>query len=259
MGRFLVVSKVDKLSEYKAIAERYSVGFEINDFFDPKVLDDEKEQNCLIQQYLDAGMPEGSTMHGAFLDVVVFSSDDKIAEISKIRMHQSMEIARSLGVQSVIFHTNGNPMLSGEVYDNNVIVKTTEYLEELLQEYPDVNIYLENMFDATPKILVRISERLCKYMNYGVCLDYAHASISDLPMSDWVEALAPYLRHIHINDNDLKKDMHMPVGSGSINWNQFAKYYRTHFDQCSILVETTEPEEQIQSLNYLKENFVGLF
>lgn len=259
MGRFLVVSKVDKLSEYKAIAERYSVGFEINDFFDPKVLDDEKEQNCLIQQYLDAGIPEGSTMHGAFLDVVVFSSDDKIAEISKIRMRQSMEVARSLGVQSVIFHTNGNPMLSGEVYDNNVIVKTTEYLEKLLQEYPDVNIYLENMFDATPKILVRISERLCKYMNYGVCLDYAHASISDLPMSDWVEALAPYLRHIHINDNDLKKDMHMPVGSGSINWNQFAKYYRTHFDQCSILVETTEPEEQIQSLNYLKENFVGFF
>ena len=259
MGRFLVVSKVDKLSEYKAIAERYSVGFEINDFFDPKVLDDEKEQNCLIQQYLDAGIPEGSTMHGAFLDVVVFSSDDKIAEISKIRMRQSMEVARSLGVQSVIFHTNGNPMLSGEVYDNNVIVKTTEYLEELLQEYPDVNIYLENMFDATPKILVRISERLCKYMNYGVCLDYAHASISDLPMSDWVEALAPYLRHIHINDNELKKDMHMPVGSGSINWNQFAKYYRTHFDQCSILVETTEPEEQIQSLNYLKENFVGFF
>ncbi len=259
MGRFLVVSKVDKLSEYKAIADQYDVGFEINDFFNPKVLDDEEEQSRLIQQYQDAGIPESSTMHGAFFDVVVFSSDEKIVEISKLRMRQSMGIAKRLGVQGVVFHTNGNPMLSGDVYDENVIERTAEYLEELLQTYPDINIYLENMFDATPKILARISERLCRYANYGVCLDYAHASISDLPMSDWVEALAPYLKHIHINDNDLKKDLHMPVGSGSINWNQFAKYYRTHFDQCSILVETTKPEDQIQSLNYLKENFVGLF
>ncbi len=259
MGKFLVVSKADRLSEYREIADRYHVGFEINDFFDPKVLDDEAEQSRLIQQYQETGIPEGSTMHGAFFDIVVFSNDEKIVEISKLRMRQSMEIAKRLGVQGVVFHTNGNPMLSGETYDYNVIVKTTEYLEKLLQAYPNINIYLENMFDATPKILERISERLCKYTNYGVCLDYAHASISDLPMGDWVEALTPYLKHIHINDNDLKKDLHMPVGSGSIDWNQFARYYRTHFDQCTVLVETTMPEDQIQSLNYLKENFVGLF
>lgn len=259
MGRFMVVSKVDRLPEYKAIAKQYHVGFEMNDFYDPKVLDDEEEQNRMIRQYQEAGIPEGSTMHGAFFDIVVFSSDEKIVEISKLRLRQSMEIAKKLGVRGVVFHTNDNPMLSGEVYDNNVIVKTADYLAELLQAYPNIYIYLENMFDASPKILVGISERLSKYPNYGVCLDYAHASISNLPMSDWVEALAPYLKHIHINDNDLKRDLHMPLGSGSIDWNQFAKYYRTHFDQCSVLVETTRPEDQIQSLAYLKENFVGLF
>lgn len=258
MGRFMVVSWVDRLSEYKAISEQYHVGFEINDFYDAKVLDDEEEKNRLIQQYLDAGVPEGSTMHGAFLDIVVFSSDEKIVEIAKLRMKQSMEVARQLGVGGVVFHTNCNPMLAGDSYDHNVVVRTATYIEQLLQEYPEIDIYLENMFDASPKILVNISESLSKYANYGVCLDYAHASISDLPMSDWVEALVPYLRHIHINDNDLKRDLHMPVGSGFIDWNQFARYYHTHFDQCKVLVETTRPEDQIQSLDYLKENFVGL-
>ena len=259
MGRFMVVSRADRLPEYKAVSEQYDVAFEINDFYDPHILDDSKQQNLIIQQYEKIGIPEGSTMHGVFLDIVIFSNDEKIVEVSKLRMHQSMEIAKQLGVRGVVFHTNSNPMLSSETYDNNVIVKSADYIEELLQEFPDVDIYLENMFDASPKILAGVSERLSKYSNYGVCLDYAHASISDLPMSDWVETLAPYLKHIHINDNDLKRDLHLPVGSGFIDWNQFAKYYRTHFDQCSVLVETTRPEDQIQSLGYLKENFVGLF
>jgi hypothetical protein len=82
--------------------------------------------------------------------------------------------------------------------------KTAEYVEELLKEYPEIDIYMENMFDMTPEVLVGISERLCQYSNYGVCLDYAHASISDSPMRDWVEMLAPYLKHVHISDNDLK-------------------------------------------------------
>ena len=259
MGRFLVVSKLDRLQEYKAIADEFGVGFEINDFYEPRVLDDVKEQNRMVSQYLENGVPDGSTMHGAFLDVVVFSSDERIAEISKLRMRQSIEIALRLGVTGVIFHTNCNPMLTSEVYDNNVVSKTVAFMKELLEEYPTIQLYLENMFDDSPRILAEISQQLCRYPNFGVCLDYAHASISMVPMSDWVENLAPYLKHIHINDNDLKKDMHWALGTGQIDWNQFAKYYRTHFDQCSVLVETTAPEDQIQSLNYLKENFVGLF
>lgn len=259
MSTFMVVSKVEQLAEYKAISEQYGVSFELNDFFDADVLDDTHKQDAIIHQYEAVGIPEGSTMHGAFFDVVVFSTDAKIREISQLRMKQSMDIARRLGLRGVVFHTNCNPMLDSEAYDNNVVSMTASYLEELLQEYTEIDIYLENMFDASPKILREISQCLAKYSNYGVCLDYAHASISNTPMQDWVEELAPYLKHIHINDNDLKSDLHLPLGAGQINWNQFVKYYRTHFDQCSILIETTSPGGQRQSLQYLKESFVGVF
>ena len=43
MGNFLVVSKADKLEEYKKISEEYGVSYEINDFFMPALLDDEKK------------------------------------------------------------------------------------------------------------------------------------------------------------------------------------------------------------------------
>lgn len=258
MGRWMVVSRTDRLTEYMEIAEKYDVGFEINDFYDADILDDKALCKDLVRQYTEAGIPEGSTLHGAFYDIVIFSHDKRIRDISEIRMEQSMEIAQTLGVKGVVFHTNCNPMLSSEQYDNNVVEQTVLYMEKLLNRYPQQCIYLENMFDASPEVLTRISEQLSGYSNYGVCLDYAHASISTVPMMDWADGLAPYIKHVHINDNDLKRDLHWAVGTGYIDWNQFAKYYRTYFDQCSVLIETTMPEAQIQSLNYLKENFVGL-
>ena len=58
MGRFLIVSRVERLTEHLELAEKYNVGFEINDFFDPQLLDDEKRQQAVIDRYLKAGLPE---------------------------------------------------------------------------------------------------------------------------------------------------------------------------------------------------------
>lgn len=253
MGQFLIVSRVEHLEEYRQLAEKYQVAYEINDFYNPAVLDDEERRQRIISQYQTAGFPENSTMHGAFLDVVLFSQDARIQDISRLRMEQSMQIARQLRVKGVVFHTNINPMLSSPEYDRRAIDMTAAYLKELLERYPDVHIYLENMFDATPDILVQISERLKGFGNYGVCFDYAHAIIYGFPIAVWIKQLAPYVRHIHINDNDLKHDFHLALGAGKIEWKQFFTYYNTYFHDCSVLIETTQPEAQRESLEYLSE------
>lgn len=257
MGQFLIVSRVEHLEEHRRLAEQYHVAFEINDFYDPAVLDDEERCKEIISRYQTIGFPANSTMHGAFLDVVLFSQDARIRDISRRRMEQSMQIARQLGVKGVIFHTNINPMLSSPEYDRRAIEMTAAYLSELLGGYPDIQIYLENMFDATPDILVQISERLKGFCNYGVCFDYAHAIIYGFPIAVWIKQLAPYIRHIHINDNDLKHDLHLALGAGKIEWKQFFTYYNTYFHNCSVLIETTQPEAQRKSLEYLAETGDG--
>lgn len=253
MGKFLIVSRLDRLEEYKRIAQEYQVAFEINDFFEPEILDSEGKIQQLIQAYRQAGIPEGSTMHGAFLDVTVFSRDELIRQISEKRMEQSMEIARQLGVRGVVFHTNYNPLISDAGYEAIVVTKTAAMLEKLLYSYPDLQIYLENMFDATPEILKQISMELKDYQNYGVCLDYAHACIYGDALEEWVGQLAPVVRHLHINDNDLKRDLHLAVGDGKIDWEKFNIYYRRYFGDCSVLLETTLPENQRKSLEYIRQ------
>lgn len=252
MGKVLIVSKADRLSEYKKISDKYNLGFEINDFFIPDILDDDMKIEQIIASYKKEGLPEYCTLHGAFFDVVPFSSDAKIKEISIKRMEQSLDIAKKLGVEGVIFHTNYMPYLESGFYDDQVVNGMTSCIKELLQKYDNISIYLENMFDSDPHILKRIANNLRYVDNFGICLDYAHASISPTPVSDWVCELAPFIKHLHINDNDLVKDLHHPVGSGKIDWDAFKKYYDEKLYNCSVLIETTEPANQEKSVEYMK-------
>lgn len=253
MNKFLIVSRVDKIGEFKKISTEYNMGFEFNDFYMSDVLTDEKKQDEIIKIYKEAGIPEGSTMHGAFFDVLVFSIDEEIARLSEKRLRQSLRIAKKIGVESVIFHTNANPFLSSENYVKRTVNKTIEVFSELLKEYPDINIYLENMFDDSPEILADISEGLKEYENYGVCFDYAHAVLSASPVDKWVRVLSEYIKHIHINDNDLKNDSHLAVGDGCIDWSKFKRYVDKYFSDCTILIETNTPEEQLRSITFMKK------
>ena len=111
MGQISIVSLAKDIQKYRALAEEYHVSFEVNDFYNPDVLEDAEEMNRLITFYQEKGLPENSTMHGAFFDIVVFSYDSRVREISELRMEQSMKVAVRLGVRGVVFHTNYSPML----------------------------------------------------------------------------------------------------------------------------------------------------
>ena len=72
------------------------------------------------------------------------------------------------------------------------------------------------MFDEEPELLRRLADDLSDGPRFGVCYDMAHAYLSQTPLTEWNQALLPYVRHLHINDNDKTQDTHRPVGSGSL-------------------------------------------
>ena len=119
-----------------------------------------------------------------------------------------------------------------------------------------MNIFLENMFDDSPQLLRMLSERLCRFANYGVGYDYAHAALSGVPNEIWSSTLAPYIRHIHINDNDLTSDLHLAVGDGKINWDHFILEKNRYFPDATVLIETTSLENQRRPIDL--SSFKGL-
>lgn len=255
MEQLHIIPDRNRITETLELAEQYHAAFEYNDFFNPNVLDDEKTIDSLISFYLRQPHDRThDTMHGAFLDITIHSEDSLIRKVCEHRIRQSMEIARDLGLRGVVFHTGRLHGFRDKQYLNNWLDVNEAFFGGLLQEYPKQQIFMENMFDEAPDILAQLAKRLEREPRFGVCLDYAHAAVTDVACEEWVEALAPYIRHMHINDNDRVNDLHQEIGTGQLDWGVFDKELRRFSVQASVLIEMKDLERQRRSIEYLKEN-----
>lgn len=258
MKKILIIPELGNITECLSLSEKYSLGFEYNDFFYPAILDEKSASESIISSYKKNTLPDYCTSHGAFFDVIPFSPDRRIKEISLLRIDQSIDIAKSIGASAVVFHTNYNPFLNSEKYISDWIDDNVEIWGKILDNNKDMTIYLENMFDTSPDILCSLAEKLSDRKNFGLCLDYAHASLSDVPPYEWAERLGKYVKHIHINDNDLVSDLHLAWGDGKIDRDKFYQAYEKYLSGASVLVETSTMENRIKSLEVLRaDGFIG--
>lgn len=255
MIRLYCIPKTDRLSDYMEFSKKYHAGFEYNDFFLPSVLDEPEKVESLIQMYLSLDRDRSQdTLHGVFLDICINSDDSSIYAASDRRIHQSMDIAMRLGVKAVIFHTNHIPNFRLQSYRENWLARNVRYWKALLQEYPDLEIYIENMFDEEPDLLCALAKEMTYEPRFGVCYDFAHAYISHTPLTEWNHALAPYTRHLHINDNDKVEDTHHPVGTGSLPWNTYQAFISElpAAKLPSVLLEVRTYEDLLTSVSYME-------
>ena len=221
----LLIPDKKNIEDSLKLADAYGCGFEYNDFFRPDNLDRKEWVQDTISFYQNLkNKPGYCTLHGAFFDVTVFSDDSKIRQASDYRVEQSLKIAGELGAAGVVFHTNYIPNFLQEAYRNGWVEKNAA-LGEKMQSIP----------------------------NFGICFDYAHAhAFGEVwQIEEWVKALAPFVRHIHINDNDFMSDSHLALGDGKIKWDEFKKYYEKYFSKASVLIEVTGEEKIKKSLDYL--------
>ena len=234
------------------IAEQNGLCFEYNEFFRPEILDNKALVAEIINIYKSLGRNRSrDTLHGAFLDITVSSSDPLIRKASDYRVKQSIEIGWKLGVRGVVFHTNYLSDFKSKVYRDRWAERNIEYWRNICRSNPDINIYLENMFDDTPELLARVAEGMTDVPNFGVCLDIAHAFLSDVFERSWADALQGHIRHIHINDNDGLEDLHLPIGSGKIDWSILKDPALLSCDP-SVLIEVSGKDRLMKSLQYLR-------
>lgn len=265
MSKLYLVPDRKDMERMCALEAAYGCAFEYNDFYIADMLDGLQRQEEAIADYRRCRklfskkqfvLHEFSmdTMHGAFLDVTVHSDDPRIRDVSMLRVRQSMEIAKQMGLKGVVFHTGRLAGFRAPDYLRNWRDRNVAFFTEIAKQYPAQQIYMENMFDEAPDILAGLAEEMKDVENFGICLDYAHAMISGCSGQEWIETLAPYIRHIHINDNDLHNDLHLAVGAGQLDWQEFDRLIRQYRVEASVLVEVCGYEAQCESLRYMSRH-----
>ncbi len=108
---------------------------------------------------------------------------------------------------------------------------TIELMQDLLPdcEKYGVTICLENMPFRKHRIstMDRIVEvlEIINHPNAGICFDTGHSLMFGHDLGDMARLAAPYLKCLHVHDNDGTRDSHkLPYSEGGVgNWENFVK------------------------------------
>lgn len=235
------------------LSNEYSTNLEYNDFCNPFVYEDEAEIARRIEFYVNQ-RPDRSkdTMHGAFLALDVAARDTVIRNRSMELYDKSLEIADKLGIKGVVFHTGLLGILRVKYYLNAWLEASVDFWSERCRKYPNLTIYMENSFEQEPDIFEELMERMTDVPNFKLCLDYGHAILTQTPIEEWVSRLAPYIGHMHLNDNDLKDDLHLVPGKGKIDFDKWYKLMKEYGIDTSVLLEINGLDNARAALEFMR-------
>lgn len=199
-----------------AAAREFGLGVEVQHFSMPPFLGrdwrPEAERILPILQTLRGRMG----LHGAFIDTVHTSPDPGVRALTKDRYIESFELAAFLGARFVVIHSQFNTALRLPEYARSYHAASLAFWPEVIEEAMErgLTIYMENMFDTDPGPIAGVVAAI-NHPALRVCLDVAHVEIfSALPLTSWIDALGPYIGHVHINDCDGVLDQHLALGDG---------------------------------------------
>lgn len=250
--KWLIIPEYSEIGESLALAEQYRTGFEYNDFYEPGIYEDPAEVKKRIAVYRGLMRSrDEDTLHGVFYDIAYTSKDSVFRKRSRELIEQSLCIGEELGVRGVVFHTGLFAGLQTEYYIRQWLEEAGTFWRKTAREHRGMEIYLENTFEKIPETMKRLAEAVGEEGNIKLCLDYAHACISPTPAERWIRLLADRIGHMHLNDNDLKDDLHAVPGEGKIDFKKLKLLLEQYQIQTPILLELRGTERQKRALEYM--------
>ena len=150
--------------------------------------------------------------HAPFCELTPCAVDPMVGQVSRLRYEQAFAMAWAHGVKRLVIHSGFVPNV---YYHSWYLQQAPAFWREFLADKPaDLELLLENVLDDDPCLLPQTAAAVDD-PRLGLCLDLGHAAVySRHAPAEWTEAFLPYLRHVHLHDNDGKTDLHLPLGQG---------------------------------------------
>ena len=204
--------------ETSRLLARERVGPEI--YFSGNVLDSLAPGRAeAAAEALSAAGVGSSTFHAPFEELWPGARDEEARKLTVRRLRQAIALAPVFRPRGMVVHGG----FHGWIYDfdpERWFEPARRTFGEVVEaaEKHGVDLFLENVFDDAPGNLLRLKESIAS-KRLGFCCDAGHATLfSSLPVHKWVEAFGTDLRELHVHDNLGRRDDHLPIGEGAINF-----------------------------------------
>ncbi|MGY6633132.1 MAG: sugar phosphate isomerase/epimerase family protein [Alkalilacustris sp.] len=258
LGAALGVRDLPRWGDWLRAADRC---VELHDFIAPALLEGDwrgvaEQAGALLHGH--AG-PRG--LHGPFLDFGVAAGDPAIVAIARRRLDRGLDVAAVLGATQMVVHSPFTRWLhlghaAGLVDPADVAARAADLLAPALARAADqgVTLVLENIEDPDPAARALIVQAAASPA-LALSVDTGHAAVAHgtsgaPPPEVFVQAAGAALAHVHVADNDLRGDLHLPPGAGAIDWR--AVFAALPEDPPRLLLELKDPDRLPEAVAYLE-------
>lgn len=186
----------------------------------PDVVDIEKVKTILSKYNL--GIVGHIAWHLPIGSPIKKQRDFAIKEAEK-----HLSLMEKIGISKVTIHSNFHPLIP----EKESILLQTETLIKIVKNAEKRNIIIMlELLDSPRDTEKNIGEMLEKVPGLLMNLDIGHANLSGKSPERMIKKFGQKIAHVHMHDNDGIMDMHLPIGSGIINWQSVIKTLKKNYD-----------------------------
>lgn len=239
-------------SDAPLFAREYGFGLEIAEYCTAWNIDRRFElTDSRVQESLQ-GISR-SILHAPSNELFPCAIDEKARELAAYRYRQAIDLAKRYGSKKVVIHGGYHPWMYYPVW---YVGQSVSFWKDFLKEDPGVEIVLENVLETQPDLILEILEGVDD-PRLRMCFDVGHINAySYIPIMDWLETCAPWIGHIHVNNNDGRQDLHQGLQDGIIPMKELLQRIESLCQEATITLEMTQTKS---SLEWLREKRVWNF
>lgn len=234
--------------ELAALIDRTGCGLELIQFSVSENLDHFDQTLRQVRDCLARLGNPSVTIHGPFLDLNPMSYDSLVQKAALYRFEQAYSAAQALDAKRLVFHSG---MIPSVYFLDGWADRMVQFWHSFLRDKSGVIVCMENVLDREYLPFRDVVQKL-GHPDFGICLDLGHAHCySPYSILKWAEALGPYIRHVHLHDNDGSRDQHKALGEGSVPWRQALSLLQEYSSSLTYTIECAVKEDVWKSWTQL--------
>ena len=196
------------------------------------------------------------SVHAPFADINIASPSKPLLKAMFTRLEKSISYTSALNAYTWVFHpglkTGVSMFYPGMDWLQNL--KSVRLLLKIASDY-GVKIVIENVPEPYP-FLMKSVEDFTKFYeevneDVGLVFDVGHANLNG-QIERFLKVFADKIVHMHVHDNFGKRDQHLGIGYGNIDWKSVAGLLRKISYDKPVIIESVEHiGESIRKLRQL--------
>jgi sugar phosphate isomerase/epimerase len=196
-----------------------------------------------------------TTIHAPFLDLNPGAVDPAIRAASRHRIDQVLQVAALLHPEVIVVHPGYDDLHYGE--NKLVWLKNSmEFWQEFVPRAREIGTILavENIYEKEPSTLKALLESIDDPC-FRHCFDVGHWNMfTSVTLEVWFAELGAFIVEIHIHDNHGKRDEHLPVGEGGIDFEKLFQLLAAHAPAAVWTLEAHTTQHLQRALHNIKRH-----